>query len=367
MNVSQKRLVYPFNRKALPLMAYLLDIGFPKENLQAVAFPGLGLKGKDVAYINDGRELGVIVQEDFEEALIGCDNLFIVPDNIEETKARIIGSVEQALKLGKEVYCAAELSETERAALKKTAAGENKFHYFMNSKFSNKVNKKMYPIKTPVVLVCDLFGNLSSAEVFLRIIAQFRKNGYNTYGLSADPSTALVGISEMPDEFFSKSLTENEKILKLNDHLYKLEKSNPELDLFVIHVPDGAMMFSNEKPVGFGAYLYLISTAVPADYTVLCVPFNLIDQGGAINSHCAAIENRFGLEIGAVIASNVLLDQTDKDIKYIYTPYKQMDTHLNDITSEKTKLFSIAQGDAFVKLYEAIVHSLSASQLERRR
>jgi peptide maturation system protein (TIGR04066 family) len=360
MNISQKTLVYPFGRKALPLIAYLLDIGFPKENLQAVAFSGLGLKGKDVAYINDGRELGVIVQENFEEALKGCDQLFIMPDYIEETKARIISAMKRALKLGKEVYCAAELSELESADLIKIAAGRNNFHYMSKSKFPNNLNKRMYPIKTPVVLVCDLFGNLSSAEIFLRVIAQFRKNGYNVCGISADHSTSLIGVSNMPDEFFSKSLAENEKIMQLNYYLHKLEQNDPELDLFVIHAPDGAMMFSKNKPVSFGVYLYFISTAIPADYTVLSAPFNLIDQGRSIDACCTAIESRFGFKVGAAVASNVLLNSAEKDVKYIYTDYKQMDTHLNDMTLVKPKLFSIAQEDTFLNLYKDIVHTLSA-------
>ncbi|MHB1313942.1 MAG: hypothetical protein ACYCX2_00480 [Christensenellales bacterium] len=363
MNTNQKLMIFPFHRKIVSLVSFLLTLGFQPENINAVTFPGFGLVGKDVSYAIDGREIGVRVQENIQKALSTCDVLLIADGYFENTKPIILGTIEEALKMGKHVHCALKFAEDEMAKIKDLPHYQNRFSYLVRNADSvtHKIYDKLFPIRTPVILVCDLFGDTVSADFFLKIVSEFLRKGYQVCGLSNDPNTELLGIPAV-NHFFTSPLTDDQKILSFNNYLHKLETNARGLDLFLIHVPGGMMMLKQTMPISFGTDIFRLVNAVQIDYTVLCVPYNMIEPGESIGAHCTAINNRYGISINAIVAGNMIIDTLETtDISYIYHPYFRVEDYLKGINFKKRKFLSITQDNIAEQLCKDIVDTLSAN------
>lgn len=273
-------MLYPFSDEAEIYIKYhKLFLGHTISSL--VCLKGAGYKGRK--YLVDKNEL--TVTEDFDEELKKCDAilpLFVDSDVMKEDKnfvflkkdknEIIIENLEKAIKCDKKIFVLNDgIEKFEK--LKAKISREQKL--FVQSDVldeKDKSFKQFQNIKTPIIYIASVFEGLGKMEVLLSVYNELAKRKYQVLAFGTKPEGELLGIHSYPQIMYDEQLTDNQKILFLNNYVKRMElKYNPDLILF--GVPGGTAPFSAKAPLDFGTTFYKMMRAVFPDYLIVALPY----------------------------------------------------------------------------------------------
>lgn len=138
--------------------------------------------------------------------------------------------------------------------------------------FGNGIERMLYRIDTPIVIIFGLGENTEKFDVQVSINKKLAKRGYKVAGITTRRDSEMVGLYSAPNILFDQERKMREKILAYNHYVKQIETSERP-DIFTISVPGGVVPFDEYTDYNFGEMAYMISYAVPCDAAIMCINY----------------------------------------------------------------------------------------------
>jgi peptide maturation system protein (TIGR04066 family) len=134
---------------------------------------------------------------------------------------------------------------------------------------SEERQKLLFDIDVPIVTVLGTAENTDKFEVQAALHEQFAIAGYMASTVASRTEGEILGIHSYPRFMFDPAIDAEEKILRYNGLLKRIElRERP--DVMILGVPGGVFQFSRKRNNRFGAQAFYISRAIKSDCAVLC-------------------------------------------------------------------------------------------------
>ena len=210
-------------------------------------------------------------------------------------------------------------------------------------------------LDVPVLLVGSLVEKSDSIDVIFSLKELFARDGTSISCFTSSDLSLLFGMHSYNFIFNNNTLTENEKILMLNQVAWDIVRSERS-ELLIVEAPDAVIKYSDITPIGFGIRTYITNLALNPKLFVCCMPYNFISQG-LVEKISQDIENKYGFAISAVNISNILADylpiMQEETVRYVHT---DLDIHrfIKEHAAQSSIPLYDVVSDGAVKLYSHI-------------
>jgi len=345
--------VYPFSREFLPCLTAEL---FPGAVVQTLVAPeGFALTGKDAGYADNRPAVGLVVQP--ESVLADMqDDILLVPNgdwaDIKRNEIHVPGEewmtfvhqkclrfMELAADAGKEIWCAMKLTDDERCSIAARCKLNNApFNYLYHEPTLVQEYEDIERLYTPeaaVLFVGELMPNTNAFEIALNLHRQFVDNDFCSVLLSAQDTFMLPNATRFPDSLFLEA-GDDRRVYDINCRIKEIDE-NIAPDIIIVCLPDALMKLDSQFTNGFGAIPYLISQAVQADYTVVCVQHDYYNAE-FYNTICNDLLIRFGMPVKFYHMSNTKLDMQAShergNLKFNYLDYTAAQNAITSVVDD---------------------------------
>lgn len=306
----QKAICIPFN-KEIEVMARNIDmLNFKVEGFYDFKYGmKLGKTTNDILGVENTinytiKSISEINWEnDFDTVILGHVDQII----------QIVGTrefdeiLQKCLKYKKNVY-SLDGNLFEDAVIKKFETERLLLYYpkIDKSDFPNEWYGKMYLPSCPSIGVFGTSSKQGKFSLLLKLMSEFKRLGYNTGTLGTEPTSLLYGMDAMyPCGYNSHNeLKEHESIATINNLLYKIELSKPDVVLFSSQSntisPESRCL--RNIPTYQQSFLY----AIRPDVCILCVhSYDDIEYVKNTIKYIESIGNSFvlGIVISPVITN----------------------------------------------------------------
>jgi len=270
-----------------------------------------GLKGKDVGVINNQPNLGITIYSDLSAALIDCDTIILTDEEIHTNL-----EIKEIIIMKKSVICMRSLTAKQLQYLNRLAKDMDVNFEYYNVKQEYEelyyIPQKLYKPKATIIIVGEMFNNLSGMDVTLSINRYMHLKGYKSIIIMEQEFTVLSDIITFPEFLRASKYKESDKIYYLNNFIMNIDTTeNP--DIIIIQIPDAMMKYNDMLCNGFGVIPFLISQAIMADFFVFCTQYDII-KSHFFNMLSINFENRFGFGIDIINMSNAKLVTQDLEV-----------------------------------------------------
>lgn len=305
--MSINAIVYPASRDITPLFRYKnLLPGY--DNLIPVSPNGSGYKDLDVGRLDKGKEIGITIETDFSVYLDKCEECIFTVYS-EDVLNKIYLCIEKKKNVTC-LFCFPE-SQIEMELLKKCDAQNIIYKNYTKNhdnnlvSFTQKNEKILSEITTPIILICGMSENTQKFHIQLEIRKNLLKMGYKVSQIGTKEYSRFFSIHNFPAYMLSVH-DETDKVYYFNHYIKQIELQEKP-DIIVLGIPGGIIPFDYEHPNRFGILCYLVSSAVSIDYTIASLVFNDYDK-----SFFEFFKNytkyRYGFETAKLHLSNVYHD-----------------------------------------------------------
>jgi peptide maturation system protein (TIGR04066 family) len=318
--MSQKTLVYPFDRHFLPIIR---NSAYPTELLFShfVSPNGWGYEGMDAGSLDESEPLGVLIESDFERTLTDSDIvLFTQSDHDINKELLILPKIVRAIETGKRVLCTVLLTQEEvQQYSEQCLKYGNSFEYLNNnldykekpSLNDSELELKAQGLYTPVIMIFGLIENIGKFDTQLALTSHLKQLGYDVALVASRSYGKLFGAYSVPPFFFDRLFTEFEKIVMFNNYIRDIE-NNHKPDIFVIGVPGGLVPINKNVTNRYGVTAYEMTREVIPDASILCTHFERYTPEYIENLKLLS-KYRFSTEFDGYIVDNVSLDVSSRD------------------------------------------------------
>lgn len=309
MKNEYKTMIYPFDVESVPLIRHSRFID--NHNIVNIISPnGWGLCGKDAGCADNGQDVGITVDSDFDKALENCDTVFFVDSSMKMNLDKFVyPKIIKAAQSSKNIICTIKLENEMINKVSNICNQNNTFFKHFTDKSDSMISpktEKIYPINTPVVLVVGLCERTNKFEIQLNLRESSEDMGYKVSQIGTRHYCELMGFHSFPKFMYSKSITESEKVILFNHYIKNIEgKEAP--DVIVIGIPGGTMPISHEFTNKFGILAYEVSQAVMADAVVLSTLCSS-SSPEILKLLSQSCKYKFGYDIDCYNISNTYLD-----------------------------------------------------------
>ena len=305
--------IYPFTKDLLPIVRHFTELQDTYSLNQVITWKGTGLSGKDAAFAYNHPQINVMVKDisslnrDWDVLLIDCSKLGNANSAVDEFEflntclqdhkkvVFINNGGNMPLYFGK--LKSRYRSSVETFNIQEKVAG---YSYFVNSEYS--------PLSVPVLLVGGLIDSSDSLEVILALKKEFAIKGYTTSCFSDNNIASLLGVHSVAHIWNNSSLTENGKILQLNQFIRSIVNiESPQLIL--AEAPDAIIKYNDVVPNGFGIRTFMLCQAILPDYFIASVTCDLA-VNDFLESVSSGIQGKYGFPVSAVQVSNTIVDSS---------------------------------------------------------
>jgi hypothetical protein len=297
------------------------------------------------------------VETDFDSALEDVDTVIIsditkMPWIYKDTVNKIVNCLEN----GYRIICCTKLEENDLEKCKNTA-DTGKFVYLGFVPYKDEYSlSSLRSINGIVIGIGMLSSGIEYNDTFFNLFHLFRERRYTVAGICERYDAQLIkGCYPFPSNIFEKNITDQEKVLQLNDYINTIQMKH-SADIILLCFPKAMLKFSDEVPDGFGINSYMISQAVSVDYFILNKPLIFYNPEGLISLNNTFAE-RFGFNINAIGIDNKVVNYSDsKELERMV--YNRAD--INEVNEEVEKCQSLENGILFFSVsdesfYETIV------------
>jgi len=309
--------IYPYCSELLPLVKYFEVFQEKYKIQQLISPPGLGLNGKDAAYVRNHPPINQIVTDVFNADDPLWDVLILTqvlqPGVIHDEQLSSIA--EETLSTGKNVIYYINCEDDIPQHLISLKNKHNTKLTFITEELKESLyarrDSNYAPTDTPVILVAGLTSHEETLDVLISLASAFKMNGFKPTVITKCCASIMLGnnFHNLSYIINDKSKTESDKIVSLNLFIRDLEHVEiPEVIL--IEAPDSIIRYNNIAPNGFGIHTYMLCQAVTPDYFICCVPCDLLHDK-LISDISNDMSIRFGSAIDAVHISNILVDSAN--------------------------------------------------------
>lgn len=239
----------------------------------------------------------------------------------------------------------------------KSYIDKDKLHILYETYRDIKMENEIFEIDIPVVLITDIFAELNSQDVQLKIYDELKAKGYAVKLVSSKREMRLIrDIDSIPQSVLREYGTNKEKILRFNHYIKQIEiKENP--DLIIIGIPGNLMEISKKVTGDFGSSAYIISRGVISDYVVCNFPY-FQDFEGRYSELCKCVENRLETKVDACNVIPQYLDLMESE-EYGELEYLGLSAEYVEKKLQKhEKIFFLQDKKEILRIADEIVKKL---------
>lgn len=302
----EKMMIYPYSKAYEPYVRSPEILG--EYTVTALVSPrGWGYEG-DVITVRQGRKC--VVSADFSEKLDVCTCVwFVADDRLEMPKELLREKLMEAVNCGKRVLYT-RYGDDNYEEMRMTIPAElNVEKNVMSNALLNLLQDRTYDIDTPVIVVAGVGPNTDKLAVQLILKQKFQEKGYEAVVISSRRDGDWNGVYGMPGYVFDHSVSEAEKIIKLNHYVKEIE-SREKPDLFIVGIPGAVLPLDGIDHNEFGILAYEMSFALPCDAAVMCMTYNS-QFDDDYRQLVEDIENRFSYYITGIHIAPTVADTQD--------------------------------------------------------
>lgn len=217
--------LFPVSVETLPIARYINNYSKDYLVTTLLALPGTGLCGKDAGYADNRGTTGMIISESANDTKTQWDALFVAEhtdvDGMAHIHNLLVEQINSALRISKDVVCAAQLTPQELEGIFRFAKNENRsFTYLPESIISldKRNNGPLFHPQPYVVFVGGILRETNSFEVFLSIVGEMSsKHSLNVLSFSTNTNCTLCESIDLSQAFRLKEYTETEMIYAMNE------------------------------------------------------------------------------------------------------------------------------------------------------
>lgn len=296
-------MIYPYSKVCEPYVKNSKILG--KYKITALVSPrGWGYEG-DVIVGRDNTQY--MVSSDFSKSLDTCSCVWFVSDDRVEMprkllKAKLLEAVNHKKRILYTRYGDNDYKEMKELIPAELYIEKN---VIVNASV-NLLPDRVYDIETPVAIVAGIGQDTDKLMVQLTLGQKFQEKGYTATIVSSRQDGDWEGVYSMPAFMFDKSVSETEKIIKLNHYVKQIE-INDIPDVIIFGVPGAILPYDGIDHNEFGILAYEISFAVPCDAAILCIMYNS-QFDGDYSKFAKDMENRFGYKVAGIHIAATVMD-----------------------------------------------------------
>lgn len=298
-----KMMIYPYSKAYEPYVRNPEVLG--EYTITALVSPrGWGYEDDAIA---DRQKREYVVSAEFSENLSNCSCIWFVADGrIKLPEALLKEKLIEAINHGKKIlYTRYEDENYEE--MKALIPAELYIETNVNQEELFKLlQDRIYDIDTPVIVVVGTEQDTDKLNVQLTLKQKFQEKGYAVTLISSRQDGDWKDVYGIPGFMFDHSVSEAEKIIKLNHYVKRIENSEHP-DLLIMGVPGAVLPFDGINHNNFGILAYEMSFAVPGDAAVLCMMYSPQFEGN-YGQFSEDMESRFGFPVAGVHIAATVMD-----------------------------------------------------------
>ena len=313
MKELENILIYPYNEQFTPI---LRNTSFVKSynKIYLSSLSGWGFCNEDAGYVDGGDNLGIIVDNRFEEYFNECETvMFVDPDYPIDYDKFIYPRIYKAIDKGKNIICLINLKDKLHEIKKYCEIKKVSFKNYSDSNLdtstfagNNIEENEILDLNTPIISVVGLSDNTDKFALQLEIKTELEDMGYKVSYIGSREYCEFFGAHSFPKFMFDKNMSESDKIYLFNKLVKYIEtKENP--DVIIIGVPGGILPHNKKISNNFGITAYEVFQSITSDALVLSVFHEEYNEKffKSINNN---IKYRFGIEIDVINILNKKVD-----------------------------------------------------------
>lgn len=344
--MKSKTAVFPFDMEACPLLRHsslLQDY-----DISSLVSPeGWGFTGEDAGCADQGCDIGMRVESDFDKVLEQNDTiLFMDACNDIDREILLYPRMVKAAEGSKNILCTIQLEDWIEEKIRNICRCKGTAFQYWGKKsmqIHRPASEMIYPINVPVVFVLGLAERTNKFEIQLALRENFQKMQYKVSQIGTRHYCELMGFHSFPEFMYHPAVPEHEKVVLFNHYVKNLEiKEEP--DIILIGIPGGMMPFNRKFTNKFGILAYEVSQAVLPDAVVLgtlydtCTPeyFDFLSTSA---------KYKLGYEVDCYNMGSVGLDwqlsNVEKQLSYIMTDWKFINEKKQQYNHLKTPVYNV--------------------------
>lgn len=329
----EKMMIYPYSKAYEPYVKYQ-ELLVEYKVTALVSPRGWGYEG-DV--ISDGQGKKYVVSSEFSEKLDDCTCVWFVSDGrLEMPKELLREKVLEAVKYEKKIRYT-RYGDKYYEEMRKLIPVELCVETSIEQQDMITLSPdRTYDIDTPVIVVAGMGKDTDKLAVQFILKRKLQEKGYATAIISSRQDGDWDGVYDMPGFVFDHSVSEAEKIIRLNHYVKQIEiREKP--DLIIVGVPGAVLPFDGIDHNEFGILAYEISFAVPCDAAVFCMIYNP-QFDGDYRQLAQDMENRFGFYVAGIHIASMVADAQDfydeMKLSYVSIDQKVVNRKVSEIHND---------------------------------
>ncbi len=304
--------IFPYH----PDIEYLIELTSTDENF---SITGVCSFNEDKAVVDEvNRRIGC--ELDYDSMMVACNTLIILENYRHCIVNKYFDVISKARDLNKKIIIMPQILEELELHDANLMPLKNypDFNIPQIEKMNHMQMKKL-EIETPVVVVFGMGKNCNKLENQLRLYQAMNEAGYKVAWVSSNALGVLWGSYVIPDFLFDQRISFEEKILKFNNFIYKIEMG-AKPDVFIIGVPEGVSVFSCGEYNHFAEYSLVIGSAVPVDSAILCSYFISQPKYKGLQDLTQFCMAKFGFPVDAISIGRTLFETKEgsRNISYSF-------------------------------------------------
>ncbi len=364
--VKENVIVYPFDLQSSPLLRH--NDMITNYNITEIVSPnGWGLCGKDAGEIDGGSNLGIIVKNDFEQALEHADAVLLADHYLKlDFDKYILPNIKSAICKKKNVICIKELIRNEIEKINLHSINNKiDFIYLSSSNNTKPVNKpleeKIYQIDVPIIFVAGTFERTHKFHIQLALRKKLLDYGYKVSQIGSRRYCELFNFHSFPDFMFGTDLNDYEKIIAFNHYVKKIEITEHP-DIILIGIPGAIFPYNNDLPCKFGIFAFEVSQAVRPDAVVIsCLYEDYNEEFFKMLSNLTRYRFNFDIDCFNIAntSADIPLSKYTELIEYTTIDSSFVDRKVNDLRELNLPVFNIFNESDSKNMVEHLINKLS--------
>lgn len=366
--MTENMIVFPYNIQFAPILRYR-ELLRNYKITGLVSLNGWSLNGKDASHADEGEEIGILVENDFEKALQKCDTVMFTENQFKLNFDTVIcPRLYKAIEANKNIICTIPICNERYNEIKDMCNVKGVyFKYYQENELTKQYRELKYEeesllkIETPVIFVLGISENTQKFEIQLSLRDKLTKMQYKISQIGSRHYCEILGFHSFPQFMLDKTVSESNKVIYFNRLIKKIEnEENP--DIIIVGVPGGIMPFNDQFTNRFGVLAYEVSQAVVPDIAIVSTIYEDFKRE-YFTALSDLIRYKLGFTVDYFNLSNFHLDfeksKEERALSFTVVNSSFIDRKKDEFINLGNKVFNILNSDDKNRIACECIHKLS--------